>query len=139
VVQFRPVSCEEQNDEAIQTIEGIRRGIAASLALLAMTVSFRGVGPGRCGTRTSWAGLYGPMLGAVGISSAVGALLPRANSSLARFASSCFQLLIIVGWTPNSDDSSARVFSPDGACLEVRAVLLPLYTHVSRLFGPVSP
>src|SRR6202000_850372 len=25
------------------------------------------------------------------------------------------------------------------ARLEVRAVLLPLYTHVSRLFGPVSP
>src|SRR6202035_146841 len=30
-------------------------------------------------------------------SSAAGALLPRANSSVARFSSSCFQLLIIVG------------------------------------------
>src|SRR5271165_3893249 len=30
-------------------------------------------------------------------SSAAGALLPRANSSVARFTSSCFQLLIIVG------------------------------------------
>src|SRR5580704_11710992 len=30
-------------------------------------------------------------------SAAAGALLPRANSSVARFTSSCFQLLIIVG------------------------------------------
>jgi hypothetical protein len=30
-------------------------------------------------------------------SSAAGALLPRANSSPARFTNSCFQLLIIVG------------------------------------------
>jgi transposase len=62
-------------------------------------------------------------------------LLPRANSSLARFISSCFQVLIIVGRTPNSDDSSARAFSTDSAAIatrvEVRAVPLPLYTHVS--------
>src|SRR5438309_5225418 len=35
-------------------------------------------------------------------SAAAGALLPRANSSPARFTSSCFQLLIIVGCTPYS-------------------------------------
>src|SRR5271154_1408926 len=55
-------------------------------------------------------------------SSTVGALLPRTNSSLARFISSCFQVLIIVGWTPNSDDSSARVFSPDSAAIATRAL-----------------
>jgi hypothetical protein len=42
--------CEEQSDEAIPAIEG-GRGIAASLALLAMTVSFRWSAAGRCGTR----------------------------------------------------------------------------------------
>ncbi|MEA2738798.1 MAG: hypothetical protein QOH05_2105, partial [Acetobacteraceae bacterium] len=33
--------CEEQSDEAIPSIECAGRGIAASLAVLAMTVSFR--------------------------------------------------------------------------------------------------
>src|SRR6202035_4504661 len=51
-----------------------------------------------------------------------GALLARANSSPARFTSSCFQSLIIVGWTPNSADSSARVFSPESAAIATRAL-----------------
>src|SRR6202040_3175845 len=51
-----------------------------------------------------------------------GALLPRANSSPARFTSSCFQSLIIVGLTPNSADSSARVFSPESAAIATRAL-----------------
>src|ERR1700751_5958038 len=55
-------------------------------------------------------------------SSAAGALLPRANSSPARVTSSCFQLLIIIGWTPNSADSSARVFSPESAAIATRAL-----------------
>src|SRR5712671_6047194 len=55
-------------------------------------------------------------------SSTAGALLPRANSSPARFTSSCFQLLIIVGCTPNSTDSSARVFSPESAAIATRAL-----------------
>src|SRR6185295_9630188 len=55
-------------------------------------------------------------------SSTAGALLPGANNSLARLISSCFQVLIIVGWTPNSDDSSARVFSPDSAAIATRAL-----------------
>src|SRR4029079_17234812 len=64
-----------------------------------------------------------------------GALLPRANSSLARFISSCFQVLIIVGWTPNSDDSSARVFSPDSAAIATRALNSALCCF---LFAPTS-
>jgi len=62
-----------------------------------------------------------------------GALLQRANNSLARFISSCFQVLIIVGWTPNSDDSSARVFSPDSAAIATRALKSALYCF---LFTP---
>src|SRR5205807_2374112 len=68
-------------------------------------------------------------------SSAAGALLPRANNSLARFISSCFQVLIIVGWTPNSDDSSARVFSPDSAAIAARALNSALCCF---LFTPTS-
>jgi hypothetical protein len=33
-----------------------------------------------------------------------------------RFISSCFQVLIIVGWTPNSDDSCDEVFVTSGLC-----------------------
>src|SRR5207237_31802 len=55
-------------------------------------------------------------------SAAAGALLPRANSSPARFTSSCFQLLIIVGLIPNSADSSARVFFPDSDAIATRAL-----------------
>src|SRR5947209_15593065 len=68
-------------------------------------------------------------------SSTAGALLPRANSSLARFISSCFQVLISVGWTPNSDDSSARVFSPDSAAIAARALNSALCCF---LFTPTS-
>src|SRR5271165_4024722 len=68
-------------------------------------------------------------------SSTVGALLPRTNSSLARFISSCFQVLIIVGWTPNSDDRSARVFSPDSAAIATRALKSALCCF---LFAPTS-
>src|SRR6266480_5952928 len=68
-------------------------------------------------------------------SSTAGALLPRANNSLARFISSCFQALIIVGWTPNSDDSSARVFSPDSAAIAARALNSALCCF---LFTPTS-
>src|SRR5208337_1005643 len=71
-------------------------------------------------------------------SSTVGALLPRANNSRARFISSCFQVLIIVGWMQNSDDSSARVFSPDSAAIGTRALnsalccfLFTLTSHAS--------
>src|SRR6201993_1883481 len=68
-------------------------------------------------------------------SSTAGALLPRVNSSFARFISSCFQALIIVGWTPNSADSSARVFSPDSAAIATRALKSALCCF---LFTPTS-
>src|ERR1700733_13555540 len=68
-------------------------------------------------------------------SSPDGALLPRANNSLARLISSCFQVLIIVGWMPNSDDSSARVFSPDSAAIATRALNSALCCF---LFTPTS-
>src|ERR1700733_5404122 len=68
-------------------------------------------------------------------SSPDGALLPRANNSLARLISSCFQVLIIVGWMPNSDDSSARVFSPDSAAIATRALNAALGWF---LFTPTS-
>src|SRR5580692_723303 len=55
-------------------------------------------------------------------SSAAGALLPRPNSSPARFTSSCFQLLIIGGGTLNSADSCAGVFSPESAAIATRAL-----------------
>ena len=37
-----------------------------------------------------------------------------------RLISSCFQELIIVGWTPNFADNPARVFSPDSAAIATR-------------------
>src|SRR5215469_14170940 len=67
--------------------------------------------------------------------SSAGALLPRANNSPARFTSSCFQLLIIVGLTPNSADSCARVFSPDSDAIATRALNSALCCF---LFMPTS-
>src|SRR5256885_14399091 len=68
-------------------------------------------------------------------SSTVAAFLPRANSSPARVTSSCFQLLIIVGSTPNSAESSARVFSPESAVIATRALNSALCCF---LFMPTS-
>lgn len=48
-------------------------------------------------------------------------LLPCSKSLAARFTSSCFQTLIITRYTPYSEDSSARVFSPDSAAIATRA------------------
>jgi hypothetical protein len=66
------------------------------------------------------------------------------NSSFACFISSCFQVLITVGRTLNSDDNSASVFSPDSAAIATRTLNSALCCflvrlHVSRLSGLVSP
>src|SRR6202007_1188978 len=49
--------------------------------------------------------------------------------------SPCFQVVIIVAWTPNSDDSSARVFSPDSDAIATRALNSALCCF---LFMPTS-
>jgi hypothetical protein len=46
-----------------------------------------------------------------------------------------FQVLIIVGWTPNSDESSASVFSPDSAAIATRLLNSALCCF---LFTPTS-
>src|SRR3954466_10023747 len=54
-------------------------------------------------------------------------LLPVSSSPTSRHSS--------VGWTPNSDDSSARVFSPDSAAIAARALNSALCCF---LFTPTS-
>ena len=66
------------------------------------------------------------------------AVQPRANNALARFINSCFRALIIVGWTPNSDDSSARVFSPDSAAIATRALKSALCCFLFTLTSHAS-
>jgi hypothetical protein len=61
--------------------------------------------------------------------------LVATHEQLTRFISSCFQVPIIVGWTPNSDDSSASVFSPDSAAIATRALKSALCCF---LFTPTS-
>jgi hypothetical protein len=53
-------------------------------------------------------------------------LVPRSKSALAFLTSSCFQALIIVGCTPNSEANSASVLSPDKAAIATCALNSPL-------------